>query len=646
MPKKGPDNNHREPDVDFDGIGSEIEASPEIPKYPFITLIVDDNDIVLKAYTRLCEAFTDESGEVIAVSTPEEAIKILEEAREIGEENEEVVRKRRKPLITLVIADRQFNNSTKLTGVDILRAAKKVGPFPPYTVSFTGGSDDKEFQDNSDAFLPKGSSGGARGASLEMTRIFKQTEGHFKQMMSLLPEGPHSHDGTPGYDGTKPTYFPRRRDELIVSNSNLRRYDNGKWVLSNIVAPPEILARAEQEASRVRSQIEGIVGSSESPESVRLLNELRYYTDVILKFGGNPDENIRKAYEVFNFPAYWFKDAFGNHDKAFNLDQMRHIAHELGFEKDGMEEIGRLKVLDVGTGGEARIIKTLHDLVRERDGNNLSRFRRSIRGFDHIRKVVHDARKSVRPLRINPSNIFQGNFLHLPSRYRKGQFHMITGMMHTPWHCDTEEKWTSFMRNMEQALAPGGRLIFDTVDIVDPHAIEDREKTFADFYSFYTVLWRYYCDKMQPIIDKLVGPMMDPKEGEYRPVPLLRKLNRHFVQDSTAGIKGVSYVREVPTKDFLTRICQDNGINLRLAITTTYDSEIKDNEELTRELGGRWISQNNLEGYIHYKIVDRIVRVRGRMPSVQEVREIYDDVQVGMARNYRNKYMSFKKDPK
>ncbi|MBU0727858.1 class I SAM-dependent methyltransferase, partial [Patescibacteria group bacterium] len=331
---------------------------------------------------------------------------------------------------------------------------------------------------------------------------------------------------------------------------------------------------------------------------------------------------------------YWFKEAFGEADRDIIRDQLRHVSHEVGVP------IGQLRVLDVGTGGEGRIVKILLDIVEELDPDNLDNFKKRIRGFDLVPKVVKNAKSALGSLGIPERNIFEGDFLDLPDKFKREKFHLVTAMMHTPWHCVTEEEWTKFMQNMEQTMAPGGRLLFDTVHIIDPHDTPDREKTFADFHSFYTILWRRYCDKMQPVVNQVVGPYMN----EGHEVPLLRKLSRHFVQDHTAGIEDASFVREIPTQAFLERICEDNDINLRMAVSTTVYNQNSGDAELMEALGKRWIRQNNLERYVFYKIAERLHRLTGQLPTFDQINEIFKDIRYQMTRKYANEYRSFKKD--
>ncbi|MBU0727061.1 hypothetical protein KKA95_00065, partial [Patescibacteria group bacterium] len=123
-------------------------------------------------------------------------------------------------------------------------------------------------------------------------------------------------DGLENMRGTKPTHFPvsSKRDELIGSTSNLRRIEGGRFVLPNIIAPTEILAKAEREVENIRVQLENIftntvvddptnvAGTVRTPDALpsgvkELMEKLDHYQRIIGQMGGNVREKIMRVYE-------------------------------------------------------------------------------------------------------------------------------------------------------------------------------------------------------------------------------------------------------------------------------------------------------------------------------------------------------------
>ena len=114
--------------------------------------------------------------------------------------------------------------------------------------------------------------------------------------------------------GTKPMFFPPKKNTLIRSTSSLRRVDGGKWVLANMIAPPEIIARAEEIILQNRKKIEMIMQGvkidvqaggllpDQIPEPARTyIQEIQQYEQIITSLGGNVRSAIMDVYGDFDF---------------------------------------------------------------------------------------------------------------------------------------------------------------------------------------------------------------------------------------------------------------------------------------------------------------------------------------------------------
>lgn len=391
-----------------------------------------------------------------------------------------------------------------------------------------------------------------------------------------------------------------------------------------------------------------------------------------VKLGGSTRKQMVDVYNSFDFSSYWFQQGFGRRDSEVINRCIEQVSQDLFIP------VSELNMLDVGT-GNGRIIRMAAEEVRKIHPAGAESFIRNIRGFDLVRKVVEDARMQVAEIGIPSEAVFEGDFLNLHEEHQRWQYHIITAMMHTPWHCTTEKEWISFLKNMENALAPGGCLIFDTVAIdtldaelpdlpADPkELLEDEEGMkifFRDLLNFYGILRHKYCDDMQPVIDDLYDKYRIEKPEKKIRVPRLIELPRRFVRDSTAGVTGKSFVREVPDAIWIKKLCQNQGIDLSVTGSFTKGILIENESEL-QKMGFEWLLKSQLRDWLMVEIAERILpkkraeKIREYLSSLSKdrqrqlpqemeddlslIREFYNKIALLIAKNYTNRYLVFRK---
>ncbi len=404
-------------------------------------------------------------------------------------------------------------------------------------------------------------------------------------------------------------------------------YQAASWI-----APEEIKRRIEMVLTETREKIKRVTNHVEKQVLTQKMMELRKLKE---RLGGDTRRHVLNAYKKFDYDHYWFQEGFGTRDQMVIGKELNEVARQFSITP------GQCHLLDVGT-GNGRILKMMMRHLRQVDPDHAEEFRRNLVGFDIVGSVVKRTRE-----RLNTSPEFanirveEANFLALPEDLVKEQFHLVTAMMHTAWHCITEHDWTTFLGNMEQTLRPGGRLIVDTVNIINPHSIQNREVTFDDLKNFYTLLWRKTCDKYQPAVDSFVSPLMPPMAK----APALRKLPRHWVEDSTAGVQGLSYIREVPTQEFLEKIIKNSNLRLKFLSNEGLRNTLADRstEAGLKDLGENWLKTNDLNKWLRHKIKQRMLRRGVGVAQREEVDEVVQEVTLGLVQGYMNVYLCFEK---
>ena len=419
------------------------------------------------------------------------------------------------------------------------------------------------------------------------------------------------------------------------------------------VSPEELKRQIERFIKERRGQIDVLMSFSQSREkpSPAIVKELSradmefqallaHFPEVLTKLGGDTRKRMIEVYNGHDYSTYWFMQGFGRHDEECITDQLRDISSTLNMP------IGSIKVLDVGTGGKARIMKMIAETAREEMGPDEAEefIKNNIRGFDLVSKVVRDARESAEEAGISPFAIFEGDFLNLPEEHQREEYHLVTVMMHTGWHCTTEEDWIKFLKNVERALDHGGRLVLDTVDIIRPVSDEaiqnmNEEEMFADLMNFYSLLWRKYCDDNQPVVEEVLSSYDIPKEQ----IPRLIEMPRYFVEDRTAGVTGQSFVREIPTKEWIEKLCKSKDIKLEYREARNQSNLITSENEL-RRMGSDWLHENKLKDWLKEKIARRLkISSKLAVAPQDKVNEIYERIALSIAQNYANQYLTFEK---
>jgi hypothetical protein len=223
-------------------------------------------------------------------------------------------------------------------------------------------------------------------------------------------------------------------------------------------------------------------------------------------------------------------------------------------------------------------------------------FANNLYGVDLIKGNVQKAFENLDRYQIPRRNLVVGDYL-APSEGRisspTGKAHLIVCMMHSIFHCTTEQDLVDFFQRVKEDLLPGGLFVFDTVLMrrSQPSDFEDAEaqKKLYDLMNFYTMMWVKYCRD-------------NKRFGDEKRVDLL-SLPRYPIFDSPNG-KGFVW-REVSHFPYVDYIIGKIGGGLVQVRNMGANPKIE-NEEKARELGLGWIRSNGLLEEFRTFIADRV----------------------------------------
>lgn len=273
-------------------------------------------------------------------------------------------------------------------------------------------------------------------------------------------------------------------------------------------------------------------------------------------------------------------------------------------------------------------------------------FAGNLYGIDLIKENVQRALVNLDRYKISRKNLVVGDYL-MPSEgrigTRTGKAHLIVCMMHSIFHCTTEQDMMEFFKRVKEDLLPGGLFVFDTVWMKrsGPADFQDVEaqKKLHDLMNYYTMLWVKYCRE-------------NKRFGDEKGVDLL-SLPRYPIFDSPNG-RGFVW-REVPDFDYVDYIIKKIGGGLLQEKNIAHGPKIGDMDRM-RTLGLGWIRSNGLYDHLKSVIADRVKtglvdpsELLGRPVNEAEkqsekvIEELLGYVAMHMVKGYFNKYLLYRR---
>ncbi|MBU0578118.1 hypothetical protein KJ742_02705 [Patescibacteria group bacterium] len=236
--------------------------------------------------------------------------------------------------------------------------------------------------------------------------------------------------------------------------------------------------------------------------------------------------------------------------------------------------------------------------------STIEKFAKNLYGMDLLPKNVERAQRILGSFGVPEENLVAGDFQSSPekcdSRFASGNTHLSICMMRTVLYNVTEKQLRNFLKQLETDLVPGtpdrpgGIALFDTVGMHrrDLKAMRDPEAraSLDDLKNFYSSLWRWNSFLNQRFMPEGVD---------------LVELPRYPIFDNTTG-QGF-YWREVITGPYLQHVIDKYGLDLEIWATTIKTPGIKKRlRKFARNLGRKWIKDNDLETIYRQIIEDRI----------------------------------------
>lgn len=430
------------------------------------------------------------------------------------------------------------------------------------------------------------------------------------------------------------------------------------FALARRILPEEIKRRLNAEIQRLRLELKRSLRKKE-PGNIevhsRLEKEIRKRRKRIEEeLGGDTDETTLRVLKDYRpgVDSSWFVEGFKEVEEGLFRDRVLGSLQKR-FARPGDKEeklpIDELVIDDRGMGG-GRSLRMILRIVQEREGITAAKkLAKRLHGIDLIDQNIVDAYADLREWGVPGRNLRKGNYLHT-SRKRINspghKAHLIVCMMHSAFHCVTEEDWLTFFKRARADLLPGGLLVFDTVGMVrsKPKDFEDSEAQakLHDLMNLYTQLWKQYCSDNQHLM---------ASEGPDA-INLLH-LPRYPIRDNTTG-KGF-YQREVPQSTFLDHIIKQIGGGLRMN-TAIGSKPIMEDDERARQIGRDWIVKNGLDAKYRAEIEERIRAglvdpgaILRRTISAEEkleapaMEQLLDHIAIRMVRGYLNLYYVYER---
>ncbi len=429
-------------------------------------------------------------------------------------------------------------------------------------------------------------------------------------------------------------------DEAI----RLHSYDEAAEFL-----PEERKARLIKEIEAIREKLQGVLSAEAHTE---LETALRQREAELEKLGGDTRQRTIEVLERYDpeTDSQWFEQCYGGIEKEYFTNLLHTITARFDIP------VSKVVVNDRGM-GTGRSLKMLMDLVKQQYGAEAATgFAQHLGGIDLMSAKAEAAQEALKSSGVPFRNLTTGNFLNPPHQempFAPGTVHLIISMMHSAFHCLTEEDWKRFFEHIEYDLVeptstnPGGIVLLDTVamDRSAPGSIREKDlKKLNDLKNLYSFLWYRSCEENQPFCPEGID---------------LRRMPRRPIRDNTTG-QGF-YWREVPDHSFIKYILKKYHINLRLAHSPLKAVDICDpviQSEEAKVLGRKWIRENDLENVyrviiqerIEKKIVNPSALLRGKLQGRKIPSEpgalleaILDYVAIRMVRGYGNEYIQLER---
>lgn len=429
---------------------------------------------------------------------------------------------------------------------------------------------------------------------------------------------------------------------------NISDYQDAKKFL-----PEEIKKELSDNLAEARKKLELLLDRSQGGQSTAMEIEeieakIHEYEEEIEKLGGDTRKCLEQILEVYNpeIHSKWFVDAYDEYERSLLTRRMVELCNHFKNEQGKPLPVENLVIDDRGM-GTGRSLRMLLEIVHETQGMEVAqRFAKNLYGVDLMEKNISLAMKSFaeKDYSVPRQNLTEGSYLD-PSERRandlnKKKAHMILCMMHSSFHCTTEDEWRAFFTQIKEDLLPGGYFVFDTVAFEPTINLNDQQilKELRDLRDLYTRLWLNYCQDYQPSM----SPNID-----------LKSLPRYTIKDNTTSTG--FYFREVPTYHFIEYIISGIGGGLQLKQALTQTPDISSEEAL--RLGRTWIRANGFEEYYRKEILQRIKNCKVIPQNLLNGQKIdYSDINAviealldylakSMVTGYNNIYYVFERMP-
>ncbi len=351
-------------------------------------------------------------------------------------------------------------------------------------------------------------------------------------------------------------------------------------------------------------------------------------------FGGDVETKMQDMYTSFNYSDYWFDEKFGERDKEKIKDQLLHLMDVLKMK------LGELKVLDIGTGSDGRVVKHLIEVAREisDDSDQLAQFIDNIHAIDVVPEVVENAREALGPLGVRRSQVTRADFRNLPLELRQEGFHLVTNLMHGMWHLLTDREKVNHLQGVDQSLRVRGRYLFDTVppppgwSLDQPYSIDGLQ---PQQFSIYDILYLHYNERMTPVVQGVADQLLGPRSEK---VDMLHMGRFIFEDQPHSNSANIALLREAVHEDHIRRLRKPHGIRFQTRLRE--DVSIPQmSRETQLEMGMAWLKRNQLEEYLKTKLIPRLA---GKVSS-GVLGDIYAEVAQNIIGSYQNRYVAWRK---
>ncbi len=338
----------------------------------------------------------------------------------------------------------------------------------------------------------------------------------------------------------------------------------------------------------------------EKREGVRKLVEgLRERVKIYTKFFSQYEDADQTTLEVIE--DYDIGRDSLLHICSFEGAEKRWIGEQIAliqerFKLDSPADIG---MFDVGF-GQGRTIAGSYDTIKSLFGEAVANaFLANASGADICKKNVEYTQRFLGGISGLGGELLEsfaeadllGKRIVRPNR----RFHLVTELMRTLFHCNTEEKLRIGLENVESLLVPGtserpgGRFLVDGVYIPSPSTFNKSR-----------------CDDLAHLYHQL--SLAYPKTA---PVPFIEgvdyaRMRRMPIYDNTTG-RGF-YSREIVRAQDINHMIQRHGIDLRFVEESRVLPNVNGvNRETLVEIGRGTLLQNDLYDVVQLKVLDRLM---------------------------------------